>query len=177
MFENSTYSKQPLCLVVAGPNGAGKSTFAKQYIQPERGIVYYINADMIASGFAPAKPERAAFLAGRIFLQELDRLAASGESFAFQSTLSGLAYIKRFKSLKATGYLLEIIYLDLQDSRLAIDRVKARVREGGHSITPKEIRRRFPRSRQNFLNHYKNLADAWYHFDNSGSRPILIKKS
>ena len=74
-----------------GINGAGKSTFAKQYIQPERGIVYYINADMIASGFAPAKPERAAFLAGRIFLRELDRLAASGESFAFESTLSGLA--------------------------------------------------------------------------------------
>jgi len=154
-----------------------KAHLQNSIYSPSVEFVYYINADMIASGFAPAKPERAAFLAGRIFLQELDRLAASGESFALESTLSGLAYIKRFKSLKAMGYLLEIIYLDLQDSRLAIDRVKARVREGGHSITPKEIRRRFPRSRQNFLNHYKNLADAWYHFDNSGSRPILIKKS
>jgi predicted AAA+ superfamily ATPase len=58
---------QPLCLVIAGPNGAGKSTFAKQYLYSERGIDYCINADLIASGISPARPEMAAFSAGRIF--------------------------------------------------------------------------------------------------------------
>jgi predicted ABC-type ATPase len=33
--------------------------------------------------------------AGRIFLTELDRLAGSGVDFAFESTLSGRAYVER----------------------------------------------------------------------------------
>jgi hypothetical protein len=100
---------QPLCLVIAGPNGAGKSTFAKQYLYFERGIDYCINADLIASGISPARPEMAAFSAGRIFLQEFDRLSTCRESFAIETTLSGLVYINRFKFLKAKGYRLEII--------------------------------------------------------------------
>jgi len=164
-------------LVIAGPNGAGKSTFAKQYLHPFRGIFYYINADLIASGLSPTKPEIAAFVAGKIFLKELDRLSSCGENIAIESTLSGLAYIKRFRSLKAKGYRLEIIYLDLKDAHLAIKRVRARVREGGHDIKPEEIRRRFSRSRKNFLEYYRHLADAWYYWDNSGSGPILINKS
>jgi predicted ABC-type ATPase len=110
-------------------------------------------------------------------LQEFDRLSTFRESFAIETTLSGLVYINRFKFLKAKGYRLEIIYLDLKDSGLAVKRVKARVREGGHGISPKEIRRRFFRSRKNFLHHYIHLADAWHHYDNSGREPILINKS
>lgn len=177
MNSEKTSLDQPLCLVIAGPNGAGKSTFAKQYLYSERGIDYCINADLIASGISPARPEMAALSAGRIFLQEFDRLSTFRESFAIETTLSGLVYINRFKLLKAKSYRLEIIYLDLKDSGLAVKRVKARVREGGHGISPKEIRRRFFRSRENFLNHYIHLADAWHHYDNSGREPILINKS
>lgn len=79
----------------------------------------------------------AAFSAGRIFLQEFDRLSTFRESLAIETTLSGIVYINRFKFLKAKGYRLEIIYLDFKDSGLAVKRVKARVREGGHGISPK----------------------------------------
>ena len=68
-----------------------------------------------------------------------------------------LVYIKKFKSLKAMGYLLEIIYLDLQDSRLAIDRVKARVREGGHSIRHKKFEGDFLDQDKTFLTTTKIL--------------------
>ena len=116
MNSEKTSLDQPLCLVIAGPNGAGKSTFAKQYLYSERGIDYCINADLIASGISPARPEIAAFSAGRIFLQEFDRLSTFRESFAIETTLSGIVYINRFKFLKAKGYRLEIIYLDLKDA-------------------------------------------------------------
>ena len=71
MNSEKTSLDQPLCLVIAGPNGAGKSTFAKQYLYSERGIDYCINADLIASGISPARPEMAAFSAGRIFFKSL----------------------------------------------------------------------------------------------------------
>jgi predicted ABC-type ATPase len=51
---------QPLYLIIAGPNGAGKSTFAREYLATDRGLVHFINADVIAAGLSPLQPELAA---------------------------------------------------------------------------------------------------------------------
>ena len=78
----------PRCIVIAGPNGAGKTTFARQFLLKDAGVVHFVNADLIASGLSPLKPELAALRAGRLVISELDRLASAHESFSFESTLS-----------------------------------------------------------------------------------------
>jgi len=83
--------------VIAGPNGAGKTTFAKEFLPHDTDVVHFVNADLIAAGLSPLKPERAAFAASRILLKELDRLAGERVSFAFESTLSGTTYVGRIK--------------------------------------------------------------------------------
>ena len=168
---------QPLCLIVAGPNGAGKSTFAREYLTADRGLVHFINADMIAAGLSPLQPELAALAAGKILLSEFARLAKQKADFAFESTLSGLTYVARIRQLKAAGYRVEIIYLDLDSPATAVRRVKARVKEGGHSVPVRDIKRRFARSRQNFVAIYQPLADAWWHYDNSQRQPKLLAQS
>lgn len=80
--------------MIAGPNGAGKTTFARQYL-PEHGVIHFVNADLIASGLAPLKPEMAAIAAARLLLKELDRLAAERIDFAFETTLSGMSNLRR----------------------------------------------------------------------------------
>ena len=80
----------PRCIVIAGPNGAGKTTFARQFLPRDVGVVHFVNADLIASGLSPLKPELAALRAGLLVISELDRLASARESFSFGSTLSGL---------------------------------------------------------------------------------------
>jgi len=55
-----------------------------------------INADLIAAGLAPFNPETASFKAGRLMLEEIDECVEAGHSFAFETTLSGLAYVKNF---------------------------------------------------------------------------------
>ena len=70
--------------------------------------------------------------AGRLFLNELDRLVASGKDFAFESTLSGVAYASRLKKWKMEGYRIEIVYLKLPSPRIGLNRIAARVRQGGH---------------------------------------------
>jgi predicted ABC-type ATPase len=50
----------PRCLVIAGPNGAGKTTFAREFLPKDARIVHFINADLIASGLSPLRPEVAA---------------------------------------------------------------------------------------------------------------------
>ncbi|MGE5302679.1 MAG: AAA family ATPase, partial [Alphaproteobacteria bacterium] len=98
----------PLCIIVAGPNGAGKTTFAREYLEKDKGVIHFVNADLIASGLSPLRPESAAFEAGRLVLREINRLARAKRDFAFESTLSGLTYLKRLRQWKASGYRIEI---------------------------------------------------------------------
>jgi predicted ABC-type ATPase len=50
----------PRCIIIAGPNGAGKTTFARQYLPRVARVVHFVNADLIAGGLSPLKPEMAA---------------------------------------------------------------------------------------------------------------------
>lgn len=168
-------TRKPLCLLIAGPNGAGKSTFAREYLQAERGLVHFINADLIATGLSPLKPELAAVAASKLFLKEFERLVTARASFALETTLSGTTYLRRLRTLRTLGYRIEIIYLDLASAAIAIRRVKARIAEGGHSVPVPDIRRRYKKSRVHFMQHYKQLADAWWHYENSGATPRLIQ--
>ena len=79
-------------IVIAGPNGAGKSTFAREFLPNEAACPVFVNADLIAAGLSPFAPEKAAIRAGRLMLEELQRHAAGGVSFAFETTLSGRGY-------------------------------------------------------------------------------------
>jgi len=165
--------KKPLCVIIAGPNGAGKTTFAADFLPKRRDIQRFINADLIAAGISPLNPPLAVIAAGRVFLQEMDRLAAARESFGFESTLSGLTYAARLSAWKQWGYRIEIVFLKLQSVELAKARVKNRVRHGGHDVPPRDIERRFERGWRNFNFVYVPLADEWTVFDNSNSPPIL----
>jgi predicted ABC-type ATPase len=88
----------PRCIIIAGPNGAGKTTFAREFLPKDAGVVHFVNADLLAAGVSPLKPQLAALNAGRLFLCELDRLAKARQDFAFESTLSGLTYLIRIRA-------------------------------------------------------------------------------
>ena len=44
-----------------GANGAGKTTFAREFLPHEANCPNFINADLIAAGLSPFRPESAAF--------------------------------------------------------------------------------------------------------------------
>ena len=169
-------SKAPRCIVIAGPNGVGKTTFAREFLPKDARVTHFVNADLIAGGLSPLRPELAALAGGRLFLGELDRLARSRADFAFESTLSGLSYLQRLKMWKHAGYRIEISYLRLSSPQLALRRIAARVRQGGHNVPRVDVLRRFNRSWHNFQKFYRPLADVWTMYDNSGERPVLIEQ-
>lgn len=166
----------PRCIVIAGPNGAGKTTFAREFLPKDAGVVDFVNADLIAGGLSPLRPESAAVAAGRLFLAELDRLAKSRVDFAFETTLSGLVYQARLRQWKMAGYSIEIIFLRLPSPQLALRRIAARVKQGGHNVPRADVLRRFKRGWDNFQTAYRPLADEWAVYDNSGEAPRLLEQ-
>ena len=82
-----------------------------------------------------------------------------------------------FKRLRQDGYRIHLVFLWLPRVDLAIQRVKDRVRRGGHSVPEHDIRRRFDRGVKNLLREYYLLVDTWSLFDNSGSSPRLIARA
>jgi predicted ABC-type ATPase len=165
------------CYIIVGPNGAGKTTFATEFLPFEARCINFINADLIAAGLAPFQPEMAAIKAGKIMLQQINECIQKGESFAFETTLSGKTYLKKIRDIKSRGYEVIIYFLKLATVDLAIERVILRVAQGGHNIPEEDIRRRFERSWINFHTLYKPLADRWIVFDTSGPQPKIIDKS
>ncbi len=162
-------------IILAGPNGAGKTTFARSFLPAEASLPRFINADLIAAGLAPFAPETAAIKAGRLMLEEIADCAARGESFAFETTLSGLGYLRKIEQWRDQGYTVSLFFLSLPNAETAIARVASRVRQGGHDIPETVIRRRFAAGLNNFERRYKQAVDDWALYDNSGAQPELIE--
>lgn len=162
-------------LIIAGPNGAGKTTFARSFLPEEAQCPRFINADLIAAGLSPFAPEAAAIKAGRLMLKEIEESTRRGESFAFETTLSGLAYVRHIEHWKRLGYHVSLFFLALPSADLAVARVAERVRQGGHDIPEGVIRRRFDAGRRNFEQRYRAIVDAWALYDNAGAEPIMIE--
>lgn len=162
--------------IIAGPNGSGKTTFATMFLPDYVKCPNFVNADLIAEGLAPFEPSSASIKAGKLVLQQIHEFADRGVDFAFETTLSGKSYVKLLTELKAKGYGLHLFFLWIPSPELAIERIKDRVREGGHNVPAEDVRRRFVRGVNNFFKLYESLFDSWMLFDNSKAKPLLIAK-
>lgn len=167
-------SSQKRIVIIAGPNGAGKTTFAREFLPNEAGCPFFVNADLIAAGLSPFAPELAAIKAGRLMLEAIAEHVSRGDSFAFETTLSGLSYVRMIPRWKLAGYVVKLIFLSLPDAEMALARVAARVAQGGHNVPEAVVRRRFYAGMRNFQQLYRPLVDDWQMYDNSTSPPVLL---
>ena len=168
--------RQKKILIIAGPNGAGKTTFATEFLPKEAECPNFINADLIAAGINPFRPEAGSIQAAKMMLEMMKTYVKNGESFSFETTLSGKNYGKLIPEWQKKGYKIKLFYLKLPDPEFAIARVNQRVKEGGHNVSEDVIRRRFKTGWNNFERLYKNLVDEWALYDNAGVQPILLNE-
>ncbi|MBM4029198.1 MAG: Zeta toxin family protein, partial [Planctomycetes bacterium] len=104
-------AESPRIVNIAGPNGAGKTTFAREYLPKEAGFPDFINVDLIAQGLSPFAPDKAALQAGKLMLAQIARQVSRRESFAFETTLSGLSYSRHIPRWRRAGYHVKLIFL------------------------------------------------------------------
>ena len=94
---------------------------------------------------------------------------------SFETTLSGLVYLRHIRRWRTLGYRVSLYFLTLHSLEAAITRVAERVRQGGHGIPEPVIRRRFSAGLRNFEQHYRESVDDWVIFENSGNEPVMLE--
>ena len=153
--------------IISGCNGAGKTTASYTLLPEMLDCNEFVNADEIAKGLSPFNPNEVAIKAGRLMLTRIDELLENGVDFAFETTLATRSYVNTVKKAQEKGYLVTVLYFWLNSPELAVERVRIRVKEGGHNIPEKTIRRRYDLGISNMFNLYIPVADYWMFIDNS----------
>ena len=164
----------PRALIIAGPNGAGKTTFAREFLPAEGHCPTFINADLIAVGLSPFRPDTMVVEASRLMLEHVRRSVTKLDDFAVETTLAGRAYQRFISEWREAGYQIDLRFLQLPTAEIAIERVRQRVAQGGHNIPENDIRRRFDRGLKNFQETYRQIVDKWQLYDASQWPPIIL---
>lgn len=169
----------PKIFMIAGPNGVGKTTSAIMLLPEVLHFCEYVNADSIAAGLSPFKPEETAFKAGRLMLERIHYLASEKKDFAFETTAASKSFFPFLKKCKKNGYEVNILFLWIKTPELTLKRIADRVALGGHNIPENIVRRRYKKCLYNFFKIYKDIASSWFFYDNSDKllRPIAENNS
>ncbi|MES2186868.1 MAG: zeta toxin family protein [Pseudomonadota bacterium] len=100
-------------------------------------------------------------------------LLAQGSTFTFETVMSSPDKIEFMREAQARGYRTYLYFVATDDPAINIERVKLRVRQGGHGVPEDKIRSRYTRS-IGLLDDACAVANRAYIFDNSGDAHQLI---
>jgi predicted ABC-type ATPase len=172
--------RQPTMTVFAGPNGSGKSTLTRR-LRQEFDLGTYINADDIASEmFATAlganpDAKRIDFEVAAFWEADSRRMACieSFQDFAFETVFSHAGKVDLVQLAKRKGFKVVLYFVTTENSLLNVERVKKRVREGGHDVPLDKIIARYRRSMANLIPASMDADDVSL-FDNADVSMRLV---
>lgn len=153
--------------IISGCNGAGKTTASYTILPEMLDCREFVNADEIARGISPFQPEKVAIHAGKIMLSRIHELLGKKSDFAFETTLASKSYAKLIIEAQKNGYFVTLVYFWLNSPDLAVERVKSRVKDGGHNVPEDVVYRRYQAGIRNLSNIYIPISDYWIIIDNS----------
>lgn len=166
----------PLLYIIAGPNGAGKTTASMNILPEILDCRIFVNADEIAKGLNPLDPTSLSIEAGRLMLDRIETLLEQRKTFAIETTLATKSYVNLVKNAKAKDYKVVLLYFWLESPQYAKERVRMRVKEGGHDIPEDVIERRYWRGLANFFELFAPIVDWWALYDNNKDTNLIAKK-
>lgn len=142
---------RPVLYVLAGVNGAGKSSIGG-HLLTQAGLAWY-NPDDFARALAcdyEAAQEQANIAACQESVRRLRQAMAKRGSFAFETTLGGQS-ITQYLLQACETHDVMIWYCGLHDPQLHLDRIRLRVRNGGHDIPQAKVHQRWTSSLKNLI--------------------------
>ena len=164
----------PNYVIFAGVNGAGKSTLYNT-ITPTLDLGVRINTDEIVRNIGDWRSNQDQVRAGKIALKLRKECVEKNISFNQETTLTGKNIIKAIKEIKEKGYIIHLYYVGVNSPEIAKQRVKDRVKKGGHDIPEDVIEKRYIETLKN-LEAILPLVDYAKIYDNSGIYKLCYTK-
>jgi len=164
---------EKIYILIAGVNGAGKSTLYSDigdqlnFCSWERiQKLQRVNMDEIVKEIGDWRNADDVVKAGKMSIRQIKSYFEKGNSFCQETTLCGRDILKNINIAKTKGYKVGILYVGLENVEIAKERVKERVKKGGHGISDEDIERRYEKSLQN-LNEVLIQCDSVVFIDNT----------
>lgn len=151
-------------IFILGLNGAGKSTIRDDIAASTKDVII-IDPDKIAKEY-----NCTSFKAGKIAINLFKEAIKNNSSFLIESTLSSHSVINQIKTAKENNYSVRAYFIGLKSLNTHIDRVKSRVKNGGHNIDENIIKRRFNKTYCNIrelfpIVNYLKIIDNSFEFE------------
>lgn len=99
----------------------------------------------------------------------------NGKGFAFETVMSHKSKLKELADARKEGYKIYLYFVCIDNPEINIERVKDRVKKGGHNVNSTKLRERYLNTLHNLYPAIK-LADKVFLFDNSEKAPLLISE-
>lgn len=172
-----TRADRPTFWIVAGPNGSGKSSlYGNTDIEAFDQSVWIINPDLLTRRIQEVEslPLDQANLQAVIRIEAwLEASIRAHQTVGVETVLSTDKYRRLVLAAKERQFEFRLIFVMLASPDLNVQRVRLRVRKGGHDVPEERIRARWSRSLAQ-LPWFLDQADQAALFDNSGAVPQLI---
>lgn len=134
--------------IFAGVNGAGKSSLYR-LVSSFNNISNFgkrINTDEIVNQIGDWRNPKDQIKAARIALNRRKEYIEQGISFNQETTLTGNSIVKAIEEAKKNGYKIFMFYVGIENSEMAKERIKIRVKKGGHDIPDEIVEKRYHES-------------------------------
>ena len=172
-------SKAPIFWMVAGPNGSGKSSlYGDVGTEAFDRSVWIINPDLLT--------ERIRLVEGlsEANIEAVNRVEAwleasinAYQTIGVENVLSTDKYRRLVQIAKQQQFEFRLTYIILESPDLNVERVRLRVKKGGHNVDEAKIRERWAKSVAQ-LPWFLDQAEWAAIYDNSADKPrrVAVKK-
>ena len=146
-----------------------ESTFARKLGLHATLAKMRVDASLKLRVAGPFNSYLASVLADAIRRELLDE----GKTFTFETVMSSRDKVDFMREARERGYRVYLYFVATKDPAINVNRVKIRVKQGGHPVPEDKIRERYVRS-IDLLTEAAGIANRAYVFDNSGDKHKLL---
>lgn len=170
-------AERPTFWIIAGPNGSGKSSlYTNTEIEAFDQSIWIINPDLLTERIRQVEKlslEQANLEAVIRIEAWLETSINAHQTVGVETVLSTDKYRRLVSAAKTKQFEFRLIYVVLSSPDLNVERVRLRVKKGGHDVPEAKIRERWFKSIRQ-LPWFLDQADRAWLFDNSGAAPRQI---
>jgi predicted ABC-type ATPase len=177
------YSK-PTLLVISGPNGAGKSTHIESMLPDSFDGIASFDRDLTRTNIEGALEKeglsaeqisaRSTQMMEELLVVKMDEAIRAKQHFVLETPLSHPDYWRYIDRFEKAGYQIQLNYLCLDKIKDCEQRVRQRVKEGGHAVDARTIRGVYERNLEH-INAYKDTFRVICLYDGMRKPTLLVK--